>query len=101
MLFFILDPQLERSGKPRLYGSLQPIRKYTANLLWADQVELARMSLSGSKCLAERLRDLVSVLAHLTNAITKPSHFLRPTVWIAVASRRDSSASMSNSRRVP
>ena len=40
MFVHILDPQLERRGDPRLERGLEPVRKGTADLLRADQVQL-------------------------------------------------------------
>ena len=58
MLVHVLDPQLERRGDAGLERRLQPVGKCAADLLRADQVELARLRPRGRKDIASGSNSL-------------------------------------------
>jgi hypothetical protein len=59
VLLDILDAKLERCGESGLERRLQPVGKAVADLLRADQIELARAALARSEGVSELPRDFV------------------------------------------
>jgi hypothetical protein len=57
----ILDPQLKGGGDAGLERGLQPVGKTSADLLRADQIELARPALRRPERIRKLLSDLVQV----------------------------------------
>jgi hypothetical protein len=59
MVVDILHAELEGRGNIRLQRGLEPVRKRSADLLRADQVELAGAALGRGEFLGERAGDFI------------------------------------------
>src|SRR6185503_3566168 len=96
-----LHPELEGADRAGRQRFLQPRREVAADVEGRDQVKLRRRTVDRLETRGEIRIQLVFHQASSTTARAKPSHFLLPTVWMAVALSPGVAATASNRRREP
>src|SRR3546814_16544259 len=88
MLIDLFDAELERRHRPGIERAGEPLGKPPGHIKRRDKIELARLArVVALETLGKTGVEIV-VVAHRTTAITKPSHFLTPTVCSARSEER-------------